>query len=68
MIPIGQRELLGCLTLWVNCEIRACCYPDFSCQVASFALRQPDKDRDLGQLLMQAKREVSCFGYRRCAV
>jgi hypothetical protein len=37
-------------------------------RVATYALKQPVKDRDLGSRLMAASQEFSRFGYRRSAI
>lgn len=46
---------------------KACRYLGLSQRVAGYALKQPGKDRHMGDRLLQASQEVPRFGYRRVA-
>lgn len=65
--PSGRRQALAHLTRRGVSQRKACRYLGLSRRVACYALRQPDKDRALGDRLMRASQEVPRFGYRRMA-
>ncbi len=63
--PTGQREALEVLTRRGLSQRKACRYLGLSRRVATYTLKQPEKDRSLGGRLMAAAHEVPRFGYRR---
>ncbi|MGT0191455.1 IS3 family transposase [Burkholderia pyrrocinia] len=63
--PTGQREALEVLTRRGLSQRKACCYLGLSRRVATYTLKQPEKDRSLGERLIAAAQEVPRFGYRR---
>ncbi|WDD90348.1 IS3 family transposase (plasmid) [Burkholderia sp. FERM BP-3421] len=63
--PTGRREALEVLTRRGLSQRKACCYLGLSRRVATYTLKQPEKDRSLGEQLMAAAQEVPRFGYRR---
>lgn len=65
--PSGRREALDALTRRGVSQRKACRYLGFSRRVSGYALRQPVKDRAVGERLMAATQEVPRFGYRRMA-
>ena len=65
--PSGRREALDALTRRGVSQRKACLYLGFSRRVSGYALRQPVKDRAVGERLMTATQEVPRFGYRRMA-
>jgi transposase InsO family protein len=65
--PSGRRQALAHLTRRGLSQRKACRHLGLSRRIACYALRQPDKDRVLGERLMRASPEVPRFGYRRMA-
>ena len=65
--PSGRRQALAHLTRRGISQRKACRYLGLSRRVTGYALRQPEKDRVLGEQLIRASQEVPCFGYRRMA-
>jgi transposase InsO family protein len=65
--PSGRRQALAHLTRRGISQRKACRYLGLSRRVACYALRQPEKDRVLGDRLIRASQEVPRFGYRRMA-
>jgi len=63
--PTGRREALQCLTSRGLSERSACRHLGLSRRVATYGLKQPAKDRDLGGRLMATSQEFPRFGYRR---
>ncbi len=63
--PTGRREALEVLTRRGLSQRKACGYLRLSRRVATYTLKQPEKDRSLGEQLMAAAQEVPRFGYRR---
>ena len=63
--PTGRREALEVLTRRGLSQRKACGYLGLSRRVATYTLKQPEKDRSLGEQLMAAAQEVPRFGYRR---
>lgn len=63
--PTGRREALEVLTRRGLSQRKACCYLGLSRRVATYTLRQPEKDRSLSERLIAATQEVPRFGYRR---
>ncbi|KVL04092.1 integrase [Burkholderia cepacia] len=63
--PTGRREALEVLTRRGLSQRKACRYLELSRRVATYTLKQPEKDRSLGERLMAAAQEVPRFGYRR---
>ncbi len=63
--PTGRREALEVLTRRGLSQRKACCYLGLSRRVAAYTLKQPEKDRSLGEQLMAAAQGVPRFGYRR---
>ncbi len=65
--PTGRREALEVLTRWGLSQREACRYLGLSRRVATYELRQPEKDRHLSERLLAASPQVPRFGYRRMA-
>ena len=65
--PSGRRAALEHLTRRGVSQRKACRYLGLSRRVACYRLRQPDKDRVVGQRLITASQDVPRFGYRRMA-
>lgn len=65
--PSGRREALDTLIRRGLSQRKACGYLGFSRRIATYALRQPDKDKIMGEQLMAATQQVPRFGYRRIA-
>ncbi|BBA38724.1 transposase [Burkholderia contaminans] len=63
--PTGRREALEVLTRRGLSRRKACCYVGLSRRVAIYTLKQPEKDRRLGEQLIAAEQEAPRFGYRR---
>lgn len=63
--PTGRREALEVLTRRGVSHRKACGYLGRSRRVATYTLKQPEKDRSLGEQLMAAAQELPRFGYRR---
>lgn len=65
--PTGRREALEMVTRRGVSKRAACRYLGWSRRVAHYELKQPDKDRLLGEQLMGASQQYPRFGYRRTA-
>lgn len=65
--PSGRRQALQILTCRGVSQRTACGYLGVSRRVACYALKQPDKDRGVGDRLISASQDVPRFGYRRMA-
>ena len=65
--PAGRREALQCLTSRGVFQRAACRHLGFSRRVATYGLKQAQKDHDLGNRLMATSQEFPRFGYRRSA-
>lgn len=65
--PTGRRAALHCLTGRGLSERKACRYLGFSRRVATYSLRQPEKDRALQARLIETSQSFPRFGYRRSA-
>ncbi len=65
--PTGRREALECVTSRGVSKRSACRFLGWSRRVASYELKQPTKDRELGAKLMATAQEFPRFGYRRNA-
>lgn len=63
--PTGWREALEVLTRWGLSQRKACRDLGLSRRVATNTLKEPQKDRSLGEQLIAAAQEVPRFGYRR---
>ncbi|KVS57702.1 integrase [Burkholderia cepacia] len=63
--PTGRREALEVLTRRGLLQRKVCCYLGLSRRMATYTLKQLEKDRSLGVQLMAAAQEVPRFGYRR---
>lgn len=63
--PTGRREALEVLTRRGLSQRKACRYLGLSLRVVTYTLKQPEKDRNLGERLKAAAQEVPRFGYRR---
>lgn len=66
--PTGRREALRCVTSRGVSQRSACRHMGWSRRVATYELKQPGKDRELGVRLMATAQEFPRFGYRRSAV
>jgi len=67
MSPTGRRAALEQITRRGVSQRAACRYLGLSRRVAQYALRQPAKDRALGEQLMATSQQYPRFGYRRSA-
>lgn len=65
--PTGRREVLELLTRRGVSKRAACRYLGVSRRIVHYELRQPAKDRLLGEQLMSASQQYPRFGYRRTA-
>lgn len=65
--PTGRREALDTLTRRGLSYGKACRYLGLSRRVSAYMLKQPEKDRRLGERLIAASQELPRFGYRRIA-
>jgi transposase InsO family protein len=65
--PVGRRDALAALTGRGVSQRKACRYLDLSRRIPAYLLRQPGKDRELGDRLLAASQSVPRFGYRRMA-
>lgn len=65
--PSGRRLVLEHLTRRGISQRKACRYLGLSRRVTSYMLKQPDKDRAMGEQLLAASQAVPRFGYRRMA-
>lgn len=66
--PVARREALDILKAKGLSERAACRIAGVSRRVASYELRQPAKDKELGVQLIEASGRYPRFGYRRIAV
>ena len=66
--PAVRREALEILKAKGLSERAACRIVGVSRRIASYALRQPVKDKELGTQLIEASGRYPRFGYRRIAV
>ena len=67
MSPTGRRAALEQITRRGVSQRAACRYLGLSRRVAQYTLRQPAKDRALGEELMATAQTYPRFGYRRSA-
>ena len=65
--PTGRRAALEQITRRGVSQRAACRYLGMSRRVTHYALRQPAKDRSLGEQLMATAQAYPRFGYRRSA-
>ena len=65
--PSGRRVALEHLTRRGVSQRKACRYLGLSRRVTSYRLKQPVKDRAVGDRLIAASQDVPRFGYRRMA-
>ena len=65
--PSGRRVALEHLTRRGMSQRKACRYLGLSRRVTSYRLKQPGKDRTVGDRLITASQDVPRFGYRRMA-
>ena len=65
--PSGRRTAVEHLTRRGMSQRKACRYLGLSRRVACYALKQPCKDRAVGDRLIAASQDVPRFGYRRMA-
>ena len=65
--PTGRRVALEHLTRRGISQRKACRYLGLSRRVTCYVLKQPGKDRLMGQRLITASQDVPRFGYRRMA-
>lgn len=61
----GRREALEVLTRRGLSKRKACRYLGLSRRLATYTLKQPEKDPSLGERLIAAAQEVPRFVYRR---
>lgn len=66
--PVARREALEILKTKGLSERAACRIAGVSRRIASYELRQPAKDKELGGQLIEASGRYPRFGYRRIAV
>lgn len=66
--PTGRRAALECVTSRGVSKRCACRYLGWSRRIASYELKQPEKDRELGAKLMATSQQFPRFGYRRSAI
>jgi transposase InsO family protein len=66
--PAGRRQALEQVTSRGVSARAACRYLRLSRRVTSYALRQPSKDRALGERVLATTQQFPRFGYRRTAV
>lgn len=66
--PLGRRQALEALSSRGMSERAACRYLGLSRRVTGYELRQPAKDKRLGERLMESSQELPRFGYRRTAL
>ena len=68
MSPGARRAALQVLISKGLSQRAACRAFGLSRRVAGYALKQPEKDRQLGQVLRETSGRYPRFGYRRVAV
>jgi hypothetical protein len=66
--PAGRRQALEAVSSRGVSERAACRYLGLSRRVTGYELRQPVKDRALGERLIASSQELPRFGYRRTAL
>ena len=66
--PAAKRQALEILKSKGLSERAACRFAGVSRRVAQYDLKQPEKDRTTGTLLIDAAGRYPRFGYRRIAV
>ena len=66
--PVTRREALEILKTEGLSERAACQIAGVSRRIASYKLKQPAKDKELGAQLIEASVRYPRFGYRRIAV
>jgi len=66
--PLGRRQALEALSGRGLSERCACRYLGLSRRVTGYELKQPAKDKTLGEQLMQSSQQLPRFGYRRTAL
>ena len=66
--PLGRRQALEALSSRGMSERSACRYLRLSRRVTDYELRQPAKDKTLGDRLMESSQQLPRFGYRRTAL
>jgi transposase InsO family protein len=66
--PAGRRQALESMTSRGVSARAACRYLCLSRRVTSYPLRQPGKDRAVGERLLATTQQFPRFGYRRTAV
>lgn len=67
MSPLARRRLLALTSQRGLSQRAACRLLGLSRSVACYALRQPQKDRSIGEQLMATSQRFPRFGYRRAA-
>ena len=67
MSPLARRRLLALTSQRGLSQRSACRLLGLSRPVACYRLRQPEKDRPLGEQLMTTSQRFPRFGYRRAA-
>ena len=65
--PAGRRKALEAVSSRGVSERAACRYLGFSRRVTGYELRQPVKDKALGERLLDSTQQLPRFGYRRTA-
>ena len=65
--PAGRRRALEAVSSRGVSERAACRYLGLSRRVTGYELRQPAKDRALGDRLIESSQQLPRFGYRRTA-
>src|SRR5262249_23790712 len=66
--PVGRRQALEAVSSRGVSERAACRYLGLSRRVSSYELRQPAKDKALGDRLIETSQQLPRFGYRRAAL
>ena len=66
--PAGRRQALEAVSSRGVSERAACRYLGLSRRVTGYELRQPVKDKALGERLIASSQELPRFGYRRTAL
>jgi hypothetical protein len=63
--PTDRREALEVLPRRGLSQRKACCYLGLGRRVATYTLKQPQKNRSVSERLIAAAQEVPRLGYRR---
>lgn len=66
--PLGRRQALEALSSRGMSERAACRHLGLSRRVTGYELKQPVKDKRLGERLIESSQELPRFGYRRTAL